>query len=61
MFFDFVGRDLFSSERTRFVGKDLVLSERAKYGIKDNLVRFSFGVEDFEDLKADIVHALEKI
>ncbi|XP_072977419.1 cystathionine gamma-synthase 1, chloroplastic [Typha angustifolia] len=40
---------------------DLVASERAKYGIKDNLVRFSFGVEDFEDLKADIVQALEKI
>uniref|UniRef100_A0A6V7QT31 plant cystathionine gamma-synthase n=1 Tax=Ananas comosus var. bracteatus TaxID=296719 RepID=A0A6V7QT31_ANACO len=53
--------DLFSSERTQFVGRDLVLSERAKYGIEGNLVRFSFGVEDFEDLKADIVHALEKI
>ncbi|KAF2313599.1 hypothetical protein GH714_012333 [Hevea brasiliensis] len=32
-----------------------------KYGIKDNLVRFSFGVEDFDDLKADILQALEKI
>ncbi|WOK93279.1 cystathionine gamma-synthase 1, chloroplastic-like [Canna indica] len=41
---------------------DLGGSERvAKYGIKDNLVRFSFGVEGFEDLKADIVQALEKI
>ncbi|GJX97636.1 cystathionine gamma-synthase 1, chloroplastic-like protein [Tanacetum coccineum] len=29
-------------------------SERAKYGITDNLVRFSFGVEDFEDLKAHV-------
>ncbi|RWV86798.1 hypothetical protein GW17_00051268 [Ensete ventricosum] len=41
---------------------DLSGSERAaKYGIKDNLVRFSFGVEGFEDLKADILQALEKI
>ncbi|GJT22865.1 cystathionine gamma-synthase 1, chloroplastic-like protein [Tanacetum coccineum] len=28
---------------------DVRQSERAKYGITDNLVRFSFGVEDFED------------
>lgn len=36
-------------------------SERTKYGIKDNLVRFSCGVEDFEDLKADIAQALDAI
>ncbi|KAL3833243.1 hypothetical protein ACJIZ3_007979 [Penstemon smallii] len=40
---------------------DLSQSDRAKYGIFDNLVRFSFGVEDFEDLKADILQALETI
>ncbi|KAF5735554.1 putative cystathionine gamma-synthase [Tripterygium wilfordii] len=40
---------------------DLSQSERLKYGIKDNLVRFSFGVEDFEDLKADVLQALEAI
>ncbi|XP_031396312.1 cystathionine gamma-synthase 1, chloroplastic [Punica granatum] len=40
---------------------DLSQGERAKYGILDNLVRFSFGVEDFEDLKADILQALEAI
>ncbi|XP_041004469.1 cystathionine gamma-synthase 1, chloroplastic-like [Juglans microcarpa x Juglans regia] len=40
---------------------DLPQSERLKYGIKDNLVRCSFGVEDFEDLKADILQALENI
>ncbi|KAF8390160.1 hypothetical protein HHK36_024682 [Tetracentron sinense] len=40
---------------------DLSQSERAKYGIKDNLVRFSFGVEDFQDVKADILQALETI
>ncbi|KAK6928167.1 Cys/Met metabolism, pyridoxal phosphate-dependent enzyme [Dillenia turbinata] len=40
---------------------DLGRSGRLKYGIKDNLVRFSFGVEDFEDLKADILQALEII
>ncbi|GER45337.1 cystathionine gamma synthase [Striga asiatica] len=38
---------------------DLSQSERAKYGILDNLVRFSFGIEDFEDLKADILQALD--
>ncbi|MQL83860.1 hypothetical protein Taro_016363 [Colocasia esculenta] len=38
---------------------DLCQEERVKYGIKDNLIRFSFGVEDFEDLKADILQALE--
>ncbi|XP_050380462.1 cystathionine gamma-synthase 1, chloroplastic [Argentina anserina] len=40
---------------------DLSQSDRLKYGIKDNLVRFSFGLEDFNDLKADILQALEKI
>ena len=40
---------------------DLSQSERAKYGIKDNLIRFSFGVEDFEDLKADMLQALDAI
>ncbi|GJY42919.1 cystathionine gamma-synthase 1, chloroplastic [Tanacetum coccineum] len=29
-------------------------SERAKYRITDNLVHFSFGVKDFEDLKAHV-------
>ncbi|XP_009628949.1 cystathionine gamma-synthase 1, chloroplastic-like [Nicotiana tomentosiformis] len=40
---------------------DLSQSDRAKYGIMDNLVRFSFGVEDFEDVKADVLQALESI
>ncbi|MBA0726190.1 hypothetical protein Golax_002034, partial [Gossypium laxum] len=40
---------------------DLSQAERSKYGILDNLIRFSFGVEDFKDLKADILQALETI
>ncbi|TYI86260.1 hypothetical protein E1A91_D04G052700v1 [Gossypium mustelinum] len=40
---------------------DLSQAERSKYGILDNLIRFSFGVEDFEDLKADLLQALESI
>lgn len=40
---------------------DLSQADRAKYGIMDNLVRFSFGVEEFEDLKADILQALDTI
>ncbi|KAF3539371.1 hypothetical protein F2Q69_00018842 [Brassica cretica] len=35
--------------------------ERLKYGIKDNLVRFSFGIEDFDDVKADVLQALGTI
>lgn len=42
--------------------RDISGPERvSKYGIKDNLVRFSFGIEGFEDLKADIHQALEKL
>ncbi|CAN0924336.1 Cystathionine gamma-synthase 1, chloroplastic [Linum grandiflorum] len=40
---------------------DLAPAEREKYGIRDNLVRFSFGVEDFNDMKADVLQALETI
>ncbi|KAI4389049.1 hypothetical protein MLD38_001313 [Melastoma candidum] len=40
---------------------DLCREDREKYGIKDNLVRFSFGVEDFKDLKADVLQALDQI
>jgi cystathionine gamma-synthase len=32
---------------------------RRKVGITDGLLRFSVGIEDFEDLRADIVQALE--
>ncbi|KAF0894450.1 hypothetical protein E2562_039091 [Oryza meyeriana var. granulata] len=35
--------------------------EKAKNGIKDNFVKFSFGIERFEDLRDDILQALEKI
>uniref|UniRef100_A0ACD5UTB9 Uncharacterized protein n=1 Tax=Avena sativa TaxID=4498 RepID=A0ACD5UTB9_AVESA len=35
--------------------------EKARNGIKDNLVRFSFGIEKFENLRDDILQALEKI
>jgi len=35
--------------------------ERLEVGIKDNLVRFSIGVEDTEDLIADLAQALDRI
>jgi len=35
-------------------------SEREKVGVTDNLLRFSVGVEDIEDLIADLEQALEK-
>ncbi|ERN19542.1 cystathionine gamma-synthase 1, chloroplastic [Amborella trichopoda] len=40
---------------------DLSPVERAQYGIKDNLVRFSLGIEDFEDLRMDVLQALDSI
>ncbi|XP_010258325.1 PREDICTED: cystathionine gamma-synthase 1, chloroplastic [Nelumbo nucifera] len=41
---------------------DLNQAERTnEFSIRDNLVRFSVGVEDFEDLKADVLQALENI
>ena len=35
--------------------------KRAEYGILDNLVRYSCGVEDVEDIWADIEQALAKL
>ncbi|RKX22650.1 MAG: methionine gamma-lyase [Candidatus Zixiibacteriota bacterium] len=35
--------------------------EREKAGIKDELVRYSIGIEEFEDLRADMEQALAKI
>lgn len=35
--------------------------KRAEIGIKDNLVRFSCGVEDVEDIWDDIEQALQQI
>jgi cystathionine beta-lyase/cystathionine gamma-synthase len=38
--------------------KSLPPQERARLGIKDGLIRLSLGIEDIEDLKADIDQAL---
>ena len=35
--------------------------KRAELGIKDNLVRFSCGIEDPEDIWADMAQALDRI
>ena len=35
--------------------------ERKKVGITDGLIRFSLGIEDFEDLQADVSQALKKL
>jgi cystathionine gamma-synthase len=35
--------------------------KRAAIGIKDNLVRFSAGIEDYADIESDILQALEKV
>ena len=35
--------------------------ERIKYGITDGLIRMSVGIENYEDLEADLAQALAKI
>ncbi len=40
--------------------RDLAPKHRERLGIPDNLVRLSMGIEDTEDLKADLAQALEK-
>jgi len=35
--------------------------ERKKLNIRDGLLRFSLGIEDYEDLKADLAQALKKV
>ena len=35
--------------------------ERIKYGITDGLIRMSVGIENIEDLEADLAQALSKI
>ncbi|KAL3693219.1 hypothetical protein R1sor_006870 [Riccia sorocarpa] len=37
---------------------DQSAAQRAKLGIKDNLVRFSCGIEDYEDIYNDFMHSL---
>jgi cystathionine gamma-synthase len=40
---------------------DLTADERAELGLKDNLVRYACGLEDEEDLIADVKQALERL
>ena len=40
---------------------ELSTEERLAVGIKDNLVRLALGIEDAEDLIADLAQALDKI
>ena len=35
--------------------------QREKYGISDGLLRFSVGIEDYQDLEDDLIQAFEKI
>jgi cystathionine gamma-synthase len=40
---------------------ELTTEERLQVGIKDTLVRYSVGVEDADDLVADLRHALDRV
>lgn len=40
---------------------ELTTEERLQVGIKDNLVRYSVGIEDADDLIADLAQALEQV
>jgi cystathionine beta-lyase len=39
----------------------LTQEERQRIGIKDSLIRFSVGIEEFKDLKKDIKRAIKKV
>lgn len=41
--------------------RDLAPRHRERLGITDNLVRISVGIEDLEDLKADLAQALDRV
>ena len=41
--------------------RDLAPRHRERLGITENLVRLSVGIEDLEDLKADVAQALERV
>ena len=40
---------------------ELTTEERLMVGIKDNLIRYSVGIEDTDDLIADLAAALERL
>ena len=40
---------------------DQTPEQRAKIGIRDNLVRYACGIEETDDLLADIEQALDRI
>jgi cystathionine beta-lyase/cystathionine gamma-synthase len=39
---------------------ELTSEERQQIGIKDNLIRFAVGIEDADDLIADLAQALDR-
>jgi cystathionine gamma-synthase len=39
---------------------ELTTEERLEIGIKDNLIRYSVGIEDADDLIADLAQALDR-
>jgi cystathionine gamma-synthase len=39
---------------------ELTTEERLQIGIKDNLIRYSVGIEDADDLVADLAQALDR-
>lgn len=41
--------------------KYVSIEERKETGLKESLIRFSVGLENAEDLKKDLEHALEKV
>jgi cystathionine gamma-synthase len=40
---------------------ELTTEERLEIGIKDNLIRYSVGIEDADDLIADLAQALDRL
>ena len=54
--------DLSASDAAEYVGEeaDALLAEREKAGLTDGLVRFSVGLEDAEDLIADLEEGIQR-
>lgn len=46
---------------TKITHKSLPEALKAKLGISDNMMRLAIGIEDFEDLKDDLLKALEAV
>jgi methionine-gamma-lyase len=53
--------DTLVSHPASMTHKGIAKEDRLKYGISDGLIRMSVGIENYEDLEADLEQALSNI